>query len=82
MLLGTFLNSRGAVVAIASAVAFAGSFTGSVLPQAAEMTPLGLPHLALALAIRQPLPDYWGLALMSTMILTLACVAATLWRIG
>lgn len=82
LLLGTFLNARGAVAAIASAVAFVGSFVGTVIPKGAELTPWGLPHLGLMMATGQPLPGYWGIALASTVVLTVVCVGATIWCIG
>jgi ABC-2 type transport system permease protein len=80
VMLGAFLDSRGAVVGVAIGVLFGQQVLGNFLGPFASYLPNSLGALASALALGQPQPALG--VVISTGILTLGCVAAAIWRFG
>lgn len=80
VMLGTFLSSRGAVVGVALGLLFGQHLAGNLLGPLARYLPNALGALATASSMGEPLPSY--VAIWVTAILSVAFVAAALWRFG
>jgi hypothetical protein len=80
LVLGAFLNSRGAVVGVAIGILFGQQVLGNFLGPVASYLPDSLGGLAAGIALGQLQAS--SAAVVSTAILTLGCVAAAIWRFG
>jgi ABC-2 type transport system permease protein len=78
IMLGTFVNSRGAVIGIALGLLFGQQLAGNVLGPLAMYLPNALGALATGASLGQPLPSY--AAIWISAILSVAFVAAAMWR--
>jgi len=80
VMLGTFLNSRGAVVGIALGILFGQQLAGNLLGALAMYLPSSLGTLAAVASMGEPLPTVVPIA--ATALLSVLFVAAALWRFG
>jgi ABC-2 type transport system permease protein len=80
LMLGAFLNSRGAVVGIALGVIFGQQLLGNFVGPIAAYFPNALGSLATMVALGQPVQSYGVVA--STVLLIVVFVVATVWRFG
>jgi ABC-2 type transport system permease protein len=80
LMLGTFVNSRGAVVGIAVGLIFGQQVLGNFLGPFAVYLPHSLGAMAASTSLGQPLPSFGAIGV--TAILSLVCVAAAIWRFG
>lgn len=80
LMLGTFFNSRGPVLALPLAVLFGGDLTVGLWPVLGEAMPWLLGRMAVLTVQGLPLPSIWPLAL--TCVWTLGFVALAIWRFG
>ncbi len=78
IMLGTFVNARGTVVAIALGLLFGQQLAGNVLGPLSMYLPGALGSLAAAASLGQPLPSYAAIAI--TSVLSVGFVVAALWR--
>lgn len=78
LMLGTLLNSRGAVTSIALGVLLGQSFLGGLLGPVAAYLPNNLGNLAASVATGGPIPSFAPIA--SAAILTIVFVVAAVWR--
>lgn len=86
IMLGTFFNSRGAVLGIALGFMFAGFVIPNALPDAAMFFPWMLGEIALVLALGsrapQPLPSTAIIPVIATILWIVIFVVAAIWRFG
>jgi ABC-2 type transport system permease protein len=80
VMLGTFLNSRGAVVGITLGILFGQQVAGNLLGPLAMYLPNALGTLAAVASMGEPLPSVIPVA--GTALLSMVFVAAALWRFG
>ena len=80
VMLGTYLNSRGAVVGIAVGLLFGQQLAGNLLGPVAMYLPNSLGALATLASMGEPLPSVVPVAV--TALLSVVFVAAALWRFG
>jgi ABC-2 type transport system permease protein len=80
VMLGTFLNSRGAVVGIALGLLFGQQLAGNLLGPVAMYLPNSLGALATLASMGEPLPSV--VPVVVTALLSVVFVAAALWRFG
>jgi hypothetical protein len=78
VMLGTFLNSRGAVVGITLGILFGQQLAGNLLGPLAMYLPNALGTLAAVASMGEPLPSVIPVA--GTALLSMVFVAAALWR--
>lgn len=86
IMLGTFFDSRGAVLGIALGFIFAGNIVPNVLPAVAAIFPWMLNQIALMLAlgssVLQPLPPTAAIPVIATSLWTMIFVVLSIWRFG
>lgn len=86
IMLGTFFNSRGAVLGIALGFMFAGNIVPNVLPDAAAFFPWMLHQIALVLALGpsapQALPATSVIPIIATSLWIVIFVVLSIWRFG
>jgi ABC-2 type transport system permease protein len=81
VMIGTFSNSRGAAIGIPLALLFGQQLLGRFIPPAfAEFLPHNLTAIASVVGLGQPLPSSAALVLAAT--LSVAFIAAAIWRFG
>lgn len=80
MMLSTFFNIRGPVVGIPIAHLFGLPLLWNVTPELARLLPIYLPDLSYLLALEQPLPSYWFMPILITLVLSLGFVFSAIWR--
>jgi len=84
ILLGTFFNSRGAVLGISLGFMFAGSLIPSFLPKLAAFFPWTLGQIALALApgssSSPPLPATAFIPVVASLLWSLLFIVLAIWR--
>ncbi|UCF39727.1 MAG: ABC transporter permease subunit [Gemmatimonadota bacterium] len=78
--LGTFFTSRGPVSGAAIGFLFAGFILPNIFPSTLEWLPWALPELSATAALGRPLPVIWYVPVITTVMWTVLCVLAALWR--